>query len=156
MALGGVTSGNKWAIAGGAYLLVAGTANIQGAGNKYFNIAVGEDYLPTTNFLQGAYEAAAQTVGLSPRVGTVAYNVVETATGLLGDFKPVLKSNNWDYGMAITGPRYTLPISTQSSLVVTNSLLGHVKSGYDTSSSVFDVLPSRSNNNSVSTVYGCR
>ena len=143
LARGGAATGNSSLVAGGAYVLTAGTANIQGAGRKYFNIAVNEDFLPTGNFLQSTYENIAKKVGLDPKVGTAAYNIAELGTGLYGEFKPTKIADDWNYGLTITGPKYTLPISQESGAVLGNSVLGLGKASYDTFTSTMDAVGSQ-------------
>ncbi|AEG00386.1 RHS repeat-associated core domain-containing protein [Methylomonas methanica] len=158
---GGVATGNPSAIAGGSYLLTAGVANIQGAGSKYFNIAANEDFLPTNNFLQTAYQNAATSFGLNSKVGTAAYNVAELATGLYGALNPTLISQNWDYGLTVTGPKYTLPILEETGAVLTNSITSIFKGIYDSFASIneatanggFVLYPNKANTNQIQSVY---
>jgi hypothetical protein len=140
MAWSGALIGNKTTMVGGAYLLTAGVANIQGAGNKYFNIAVGEDYLSTTNFLQSTYESTAKAIGLDSSVGTVVYNVAELGTAIYGELKPTLVSDTWDYGLAITGAKYTMPILQETAAILSNTAVGFGKGVYDIYTSTLDVI----------------
>lgn len=163
--LGGLATGNASAIAGGSYLLAAGVANVQGAGSKYFNIAVNQDFLPTDNFLQTTYQNAATSLGLNSKVGTAAYNVSELATGLYGELNPTLVSQNWDYGLTVTGPKYTLPILQETGAILTNTAIGLYKGAYDAFTSINDaassgaanggfvLYPNKSNTNQMQSVY---
>ena len=157
---GGLATGNASAIAGGSYLLAAGVANVQGAGSKYFNIAVNQDFLPTNNFLQNAYQNAATSLGLNSKVGAAAYNISELGTGLYGELNPVLLSQHWDYGLTFTGPKYTLPILQETSAVLANTIIGIGKGVYDAFTSTNDaanggfvIYPNKSNTNQMQSVY---
>ena len=92
---------------------------------------------------RNAYENAAQKVGLNPKVGTAIYNVAELATGLYGELKPTKVADDYNFGLGITGPRYTLPILQESGAVLANSVFGLSKSSYDTGASILDAAVAR-------------
>lgn len=69
-------------------------------------------------------------------------------TGLYAELNPVKVSDNWNYGLTVTGPKYATPFlqeAKESTAIFANSVLGLGKTAYDAAGSMSDAFFSSNN-----------